>query len=126
MPAGEPFSDAQLREINHAVAEADRETGLHFSVFIGPVDGAPRAYAERLHAATGPRASLTVLLAVFPGERVVEIVTGEQSARRLNERSCGLAGMSMSSSFAGGDLVGGVVNGVRMLAEAAGRVAAPA
>ena len=60
---------------------------------------------------------------VSPGDGLLEIVTGAESARRLSDRACALAALSMTTSFAGGDLVGGIVTGVRMLAEAAGQPA---
>lgn len=122
MPSGDAFTDAQVREISQAVTAASRQTGLHFSVFVGPVDRPIRNYAERLHAGLGEQAPLAVLLCVSPGDREMEIVTGAESSRRLNDRNCALAGMSMAAAFAGGDLVGGLITGVRMLADTAGRV----
>jgi uncharacterized membrane protein YgcG len=121
VPSGEAFTESQVREISRTISTLNHETGLHFSVFVGPVDGEVRDYAERLHAALGPRASNAVLVLVAPGERQLEIVTGRQSSRRLTDRTCALATLSMTSSFNGGDLVGGIVVGLRMLAEAAGR-----
>jgi uncharacterized membrane protein YgcG len=118
----EPFTDGQVREISRACSTASSETGLHFSVYIGPVEDDIRDHAERLHSALGPRASDSVLILVAPGERQLEIVTGKGSSRRLSDRSCALSALSMTTSFAGGDLVGGIVTGLRMLAEAAGRM----
>ena len=62
-----------------------------------------------------------MLIAVSPGQRVVEVVTGASAARRLPDRACALAVLSMTSSFASGDLVGGLVNGLRQLSDQAGR-----
>ena len=122
MPSGsEPFTDGQVREISRACATASSESGLHYSIYVGPVEGEIRDHAERLHAALGPQASHGVLVLVAPGDRQLEIVTGKESARRLSDRSCALAALSMTTSFAGGDLVGGIVTGLRMLSEAAGR-----
>jgi hypothetical protein len=61
-----------------------------------------------------------VLVLVSPGDRLLEVVTGETSSRRISDRACALAALSMTTSFAGGDLVGGIVTGIRMLAESAG------
>ena len=36
---------------------------------------------------------------------------------RLSDRDCALAALSMTSSFTGGDLAGGVLQGVRMLGQ---------
>jgi len=118
---GEPFTDGQVREISRACAQASAESGLHYSVFVGPVEGEIRDHAERLHAALGAWASRGVLVLVAPGDRQLEIVTGKESSRRLSDRACALAALSMTTAFSGGDLVGGIVTGLRMLSEAAGR-----
>jgi uncharacterized membrane protein YgcG len=122
MPADNgPFTDGQVREISRACSTASAESGLHFSVYVGAVEGDIREHAERLHAALGPQATSGALVLVAPGDRQLEIVTGKQSARRLSDRACALAALSMTTAFAGGDLVGGIVTGLRMLSEAAGR-----
>jgi uncharacterized membrane protein YgcG len=121
VPSGEAFTNDQLRDIERVVDTANVETGLSFSVYVGRVDGDIRDEAERLHRSFGANATNTVLVMICPGDRLLEIVTGEESARRLSDRSCALAALSMTTSFAGGDLVGGIMTGVRMLAEAAGR-----
>jgi uncharacterized membrane protein YgcG len=116
-----PFTDAQVREISRGCTTTTSETGLHVSVYVGPVEGEIRDHAERLHAALGALASRGVLVLVSPGDRQLEIVTGRDSSRRLSDRACALAALSMPTSFAGGDLVGGIVTGLLMLGEAAGR-----
>ncbi len=121
MPSGEAFTNDQIRSIERVVETADTETGLTFSVYIGGATGDIRDEAERLHASFGATAGETVLVLVSPGDRLLEIVTGATSSRRVSDRACALAALSMTTSFAGGDLVGGIVTGVRMLAEAAGQ-----
>lgn len=116
-----PFGDGQVREISRACATGSAESGLRLSVYVGPVDGEIRDHAERLHAALGAEAPNAVLVVVAPGDRQLEIVTGKHSSRRVSDRACALAALSMTTSFSGGDLVGGIVTGVRMLAESAGR-----
>ena len=122
---GDVFTAAQQRRIEKALATAVTETGLHWSVFVGDLAGGHRHTCERLHAAAGTRGpgpgpDDTVLVVVSPGQRVVEIVTGEQARRRVTDRAASLAVLSMRTSFEGGDLAGGVLTGVRMLTEAAG------
>jgi hypothetical protein len=51
---------------------------------------------------------------------VVEIVTGEESARRISDRSARLAALSTIAAASEGDLIGALVNGVRTLADQAG------
>lgn len=120
MHSGEGFTTSQSDDISGAVRSAHQDTGLLFSVYVGEPDGNARDYARRLHAAFGPAAEGAVLMFVAPGARRLEIVTGEVAARRIDDRSCGLAALSATSDFAGGELAGGIVTGVRMLAEAAG------
>ncbi len=62
-----------------------------------------------------------MFVAVSPNQRVLEIVTGSVARRRLLDRDCKLAALSMAAAFSGGDLAGGVVAGLAQLAEHAGR-----
>ncbi|HWA64826.1 MAG TPA: DUF5130 family protein [Mycobacteriales bacterium] len=121
MPSGEPFTNEQYADIEHVLSVASAETGLRFSVYVGDVEGDMRDAAEAMHAKFGAAATDTVLVVTSPADRYLEIVTGEAAARRLTDRACALAALSMSAAFTGGDLAGGIVTGVRMLAEAAGK-----
>jgi len=49
--------------------------------------------------------------------RRLEIVTGSLAAERISDRVCALASLAMTSSFAAGDLVGGLRNGIQVLAD---------
>ena len=100
---------------------SSRETGLRFTLYVGELGTPTRARAEELHAHSGGATTEAVLIAVSPGQRVVEVVTGSAAARRLPDRACALAVLSMTTAFAGGDLVGGIVNGLRQLSDQAGR-----
>ena len=121
VPSGEAFTPAQVRELSKATASATAQSGLHFSVYIGGVRGEIRDYAERLHAALGAAADRGALIVISPADRQLEIVTGATCSRRLTDKACALAGLSMTTAFAGGDLIGGIVTGLRMLSESAGR-----
>ncbi|SEO60755.1 DUF5130 family protein [Trujillonella endophytica] len=115
-----PFSLQDLARIDEALTMSSRETGLRFTLYIGDLGARTRSRAEELHALSGHDPADAVLLAVSPGQRVVEVVTGHAAARRLPDRACALAVLSMTNSFAAGDLVGGVVNGLRQLSDQAG------
>jgi uncharacterized membrane protein YgcG len=115
-----PFTPRQLARLDEALTLSSRETGLDFSVWVGQMDEPTREFAEHLHMGLGDKAANGVLVAVSPGQRVLHIVTGEQSSRRLPDRSCALAALSMRASFSLGDLVGGIVSGLRMLSDQAG------
>ena len=119
MPDGDSFAISfrdRLR-IERAVRNAERSSGLTFSIFLGVAEGDARAYAERLHGALpDPAHSVLVLCdAVF---RALEIVTGVEAKRNLDDVECGLAAASMQTSFSGGDIVGGLVVGIQQLGEA--------
>ncbi|MGB3442349.1 MAG: DUF5130 family protein [Actinophytocola sp.] len=115
-----PFTSVQLARLDEALTLSARTTGLGFSVYLGELGDDTRAMAEQLHAESGETASTAVLVAVSPGQRKVEIVTGADSTRRLPDRACNLAVMSMVASFKEGDLIGGLVSGLRMLTDQAG------
>lgn len=115
MPAGEAFSSRQQEDLARAVRIAEQETGLGFSVYVGALGDESRATALALHAELG--APSAVLIAVDPSGRDVQIVTGREAKRWLDDYACGLGAISMTTQFAAGDLAGGIVNGLRTLAE---------
>jgi hypothetical protein len=114
---GGPFTAHQLSRLDEALTLSSRETGLTFSVYIGELQNPPRAHAEALFERLDDH---SVLVAVSPGQRLLHIVTGPESAKRLPNRACALAALAMRASFSNGDLVGGIVTGLRMLADSAG------
>ena len=121
MPVGDAFTQRQTDEIRRALASARSETGLLFSVVIGPAEGEVREHALQLHASLGDDAAIAVLTFVEPEARRVEIVTGAVARRSLDDRAAALASLSMATSFAGGDLAGGIVNGIQMMAQSAAK-----
>lgn len=119
VPTG-PFTPKQLARLDEALTLSSRETGVQFSLYVGDLGAEPRRRAEELHLGLVDSAD-SVLVAVSPGQRRLDIVTGAHTAKRLPDRACALAALSMTASFSGGDLVGGIVNGLRMLADQAGK-----
>jgi hypothetical protein len=114
------FSYQELARLDEALTMSSWETGLRFTLYIGDLGQRTRIRAEELHGESGNNAAESVLIAVSPGQRVVEVVTGAAAARRIPDRACALAVLSMTGSFAAGDLVGGIVNGLRQLSDQAG------
>ena len=100
-----------------AIRLARQQSQLPVSVYVGTLDGDSRAAALRLHGALGTEAAQSVLVAVDPGARRVEVVTGPEVRRRLDDRAAALATMTMTSAFQAGDLAGGIASGVLALAE---------
>jgi uncharacterized membrane protein YgcG len=110
-------NDHDREEIARAVALAEVASGVGFSVYVGDLGSDSRKRAMTLHGALAEKASDSVLLAVDPGTRRIEVVTGEHVKWYLDDRACALGIAAMTSSLAAGDLVGGIVNGLRTLAE---------
>jgi Domain of unknown function (DUF5130) len=112
-----PFSRSQLAGLDDVLAWASRSVGLLFSVYLGDLGSDTRARAQELHDSMGDWADHAVLVAVSPGQRVVEVVTGGKAYHRLPDRGCKLAVESMVSSFKAGDLAGGLLSGLQILVE---------
>ena len=112
------FTTRQLTRLDEALTLSSVESGLAFSVYVGELKAPTRAHAEALFERL---TSDAVLVAVSPGQRCLHIVTGDASSKRLPNRACALAALAMRASFSNGDLTGGIVIGLRMLADSAGR-----
>jgi Domain of unknown function (DUF5130) len=120
VPAGEAFSPRQQEEIERAIEIADRESGLTYVTYIGPATDDPRAFARKTLAGL-PASERSVVVVVDPDRRRLEIVTGAVAARDVDDRACVLAAAAMTSSFAAGDLAGGIASGILLLGEHARR-----
>jgi hypothetical protein len=95
VPAGDAFTPEQLYDIERAVRHAEEASGLRFSVYVGGADSETRPFAlELLNELPDP--DHTVLVYVDPA---------------------GLAALAMQTSFATGDLTGGLVTGVQQLGQ---------
>lgn len=116
MPTGDGFTAVERAEIDRAIRDAETVCRYEFSVYVGVADAEARPFAERLHSTlTAPARS--VLIMVDPAARIVEIVTGAEVRRDLDDPAVKLAALTMQSAFAAGDLVGGIKQGVLMLAD---------
>jgi len=115
------FSPAQLARLDEALTLVSRHTRLRFSIYLGDLGADPRARTGELFDQLGEEGDDSVLIAVDPGHRKVEIMTGPEARVRLADRGCKLAVMSMVASFKEGDLHGGLLSGLQMLSEQAGR-----
>ncbi|GAA4706427.1 DUF5130 family protein [Phytohabitans rumicis] len=115
-----PFSTRQLLRLDEALRVADRSTGLTFSVYLGDLDEPVRAHAEKLHSQLADP-DRSVMVAVSPNQRALEIVTGATARKRILDRDAKLAALSMVAAFGGGDLAGGIISGLDQLATHAGR-----
>ncbi len=125
MPAGErdalvavgpdPLSEAQRVELVGLVEKARAICGYAFAVWIGPLADGRRSAVDLHSRLPGPAAS--VLVAVDPSARRIEVVTGGRVARVVDDRTAGFAVLAMKSCFVANDLVGGIREAVTLLAE---------
>lgn len=115
-----PFTTRQLLRLDEALRLADQATGLTFSIYLGDLEEPIRESAEKLHSQIA-NPQKAVLLAVSPSQRKLEIVTGDEARKRITDRDSKLAAFGMAGSFAGGDLIGGLLIGLDQLASHAGR-----
>ena len=115
-----PLATTQLELLDDVMREAERFTGLRFSVYLGDLGSNTAASAESLLDSLGADAPYAVLLAVSPGQRVVAVVTGPEAARRVSDRAARLAVLGVVSACTDGDVGGALVTGVRILADQAG------
>lgn len=115
----QPFTPVQLARLDDALTLTSRETGLRFALYLGDLGADARRSAVDLHGRIDGQEE-AVLVAVSPEQRQLEIVTGAEAKVRLPDRSAKLALMSMVASFKEDDLFGGLLSGLRMLADQAG------
>jgi uncharacterized membrane protein YgcG len=118
VPAGDSFTPSQREWLERAVRNAEAASGLTFSLFVGVSEEDSRRYAEKLHG-TLADPDHSVLVMCDPEFHRLEIVTGVATRRVLDDLECRLAAAAMQTSFAGGDIVGGLAAGISQLGEAA-------
>jgi hypothetical protein len=110
--AGDGFTPDQQAVLERSRSAAAEATGLDVVLYVGELPGG-RTDAERILVERGGADG--VVVAVDPVARRLEIVTGERAALQLSDRSCGFVALAMTSSFAAGDLVGGIRDGLQVL-----------
>lgn len=118
----EPFTPHQLQRLDGIIADAEHATGLRFAAYLGDLGEDSRAAAEQIVASFGEDAAYTALVAISPGQRIVEIVTGTEAALRISERGARAAVLSVIAACGDGDLFGGFTNGIRILTDHAGPI----
>ncbi|MCM3884679.1 DUF5130 family protein [Frankia sp. R82] len=125
MATGEAFSPEQLERLDRALEQAEKHSGIPFTLRVGAMRGDARLAAERTLSTlvADPAREPAVLIVVSPGQRILRISTTPAARKRISNAASNLAALSMTSSFSLGDLVGGLTSGIRQLAEAAGPVA---
>ncbi len=109
------FSNSQLADLEKALMRAGSQTGAHFCAYVGKLPG-KRDSALAVHREL-ERPDTSVLVAVDPEARSVEVVTGAALRDHLDDQSCRLACLTMTSRFTIGDIAAGIRDGIIVLAD---------
>lgn len=118
MAAGDALLRTQRMRVEDATDAFELLTGVPVSVYLGQVDGPVGDFAAVTLADLIVGSPDLLLIVVEPSQRQVEIRSSPSVHLRLSDQACALAALSMTTSFGVGDLVGGLVVGLRMLADA--------
>ncbi len=112
-----PFAADELIQLDETLIEATRRTGIRFSIVVGDLGADPAVGAEQALAAA-PESEYSVLIAVSPNQRVIEIRSGRGIAHRVDDRIAQLGVTAALSPFRDGDLIDGLVAAVRVMSAA--------
>lgn len=112
-----PFSNAERLAVDCALTEVTRATKVRFNVYLGDLGEDTAAAVDALFPTT-PDAAHSVLLAISPNDRAVEVRSGAAIADRADDRVCQLGATAALSSLRQGDLIDGVISAVRVMAAA--------
>lgn len=111
-----PFTRGQRIRLDEALIAATRATKVRFNVYIGDLGSDPAAGADDLLPRT-PDASNSVLIAVSPNQRAIEIRSGAGAAR-VTDKVCQLGVTAAKSALSEGDLADGVLSAVNVISAA--------
>jgi len=113
---GPPFRDRDMIALDDALTEATRATKVRFNVYVADATD-PAATTDAVFPTT-PEAPNSVLIAVYPNQRSIEIRSGRGVADRVDNRVTQLGVTAAISSFGQGDLIDGIVSAIRVMANA--------
>lgn len=111
----QPFTPEQVASLSSTIRSAENVANVAFETFIGRLPDA-RNSALALHSKL-PDAADTVLIALDPHSRGLEIVVGPVAKEVISDRTCQLAALSMTSRFVVGDLINGLRDGIGVMAD---------
>ncbi|MFG1784648.1 DUF5130 domain-containing protein [Rhodococcus oryzae] len=112
-----PFSVDELVALDDAMTDATRSTKVRFNAYIGDLGEDTAAGADALFPKT-PEAERSVLIAVSPNQRAIEIRSGRKVAGRVTDRVAQLGVTAAVSSFGEADLIDGLVSAIRVMSAA--------
>lgn len=112
-----PFTTDELVSLDDALTDATRQTKVRFNVFVGDLGSNPAAGADAIFPTT-PEAERSVLIAVSPNQRAIEVRGGRGVANRVTDRVAQLGVTAAVASFGEGNLIDGLVSALRVMSNA--------
>ena len=109
-----PFPIKDLVILDNALKYGSRAAKARFAVYIGDL-GADTAATAREILAKVPTPDNAVLLAVSPDQRAIEVVYGSEVKGRGIEEAAPLGVSAAAASFREGNLIDGLISGIRVL-----------
>ncbi|WP_405180074.1 DUF5130 domain-containing protein [Nocardia sp. NBC_01377] len=109
-----PFSDDERLAIDNALTKATRATKTRFNVYIGDLGSDSATGADAIFPAT-PEAARSVLIAVSPNDKAIEVRAGIDVPVRAKDRMCQLGATAARESFKRGELIDGLLSAIEVM-----------
>ncbi|BBX53169.1 MULTISPECIES: DUF5130 domain-containing protein [Mycolicibacterium] len=109
-----PFPTKDLVILDNALKFGSRNAKARFAVYVGDLGEDTAATARELLARV-PTPDNAVLLAVSPNQKAIEVVYGAEVKGRGIEESAPLGVSAAAASFQEGNLIDGLISGIRVL-----------
>ena len=109
-----PFPIKDLVILDDALTYGSRAAGARFAVYVGDLSSDTAARAREILAKV-PTPDNAVLVAVSPGQHVIEVVYGSKVRGRGAESAGPLGVAAAAAAFQDGNLIDGLVSAVRVL-----------
>lgn len=114
LPGQYPFPRLELMDLDNALTRASRQSKARFAVYVGDLGGDTAARArELLGEVATPNNSL--LLAVSPDQRAIEVAYGSDLRGRGVESAAPLGVSAAASAFREGNLIDGLISALRVM-----------
>ena len=112
-----PFETPDLVALDDALIEATRATQIRFNIYVGDLGADAASGADEGFPHT-PDAIRSILIAVDPNSKAIEIRSGSRVSDRANDRVAQLGITAAVGPFRDGELIDGLVSSVRVMAAA--------